>query len=175
VPLKTSKSDLKNMEFKKILIISGALAFFVIAGWTFLDKSEKAVFKPLRLFPRWVKYVGLIWVILSLILSIVFSIVLHNDFTFEGKNYIGVLSADFGLLLICFSRDKIEDEMTNMIRLKSFYRSVILGFTMIIFLDLLELFLGGKSVTESFSLIGIILFMYLFMFYQTKSKVRSAE
>ena len=161
------------MELKKVVIILGALGFFAIAIWIFHDKSEKAVFKSLRLFPRWVKYLGLTWTILSLILSVVFSLVLKDNFTFDDKNYIGILSADFGLLLICFSKDKIEDEMTNMIRLKSFYSSVILGFSVIIFFDILEIILGGTSLTESFSFISMILSLYLITFYTTKSKVRT--
>lgn len=156
------------MELKKVLIISSALAFFAIVVWIFYDKSEKAVFKPLRLLPRWVKYMGLTWAILSLILSIVFSFVLKDNFTFDGENYIGILSINFGLLLICFSKDKIEDEMTNMIRLKSFYRSVIIGFSVIVFFDIVEILLGGTSLTESFSFISMILFLYLILFYSTK-------
>ena len=163
------------MELKKVLIIAGALAFFAIAIWIFHDKSEKAVFKPLRLFPRWVKYLGLTWAILSLILSIVFSLKWEDNFTFDGENYIGILSTNFGLLLICFSKDKIEDEMTNMIRLKSFYRSVILGFSVIVFFDILEILLGGTSLTESFSSISMVLFLYLIIFYSTKSKVRTLK
>ncbi len=161
------------MELKKVLIIAGALTFFAITVWILHDKSEKAVFKPLRLFPRWVKYLGLIWTILSYTLSVVFFSVLKDEFMFEGKNYIGVLSGNIGLLLICLSKDKIEDEMTNMIRLKSFYRSVIIGFSAIVFFDILEILLGGTSLTDSFGFISMVLFLYLIMFYSTKSKVRN--
>lgn len=163
------------MELKTILIILVVILFVAISGWTFQDKSEKAVFKPLRLFPRWVKYLGLTWAILSLILSVMFILVFDFDILIDGKNLIGVLSANFGLLLICFSKDKIEDEMTNMIRLKSFYSTVFFGFSGILILDVLEILLGGSSLIPSFSMISLILSIYLVSFYITKSKLQSGK
>ncbi|WP_319511929.1 hypothetical protein [uncultured Draconibacterium sp.] len=157
------------METESILLGIAAALFILVAGWIFKDKSESYVFKTLNLLPRWMKYVGLIWVILSVILSIIF------DFMFDVNNILGIQSANIGLLVICFSKDRVEDEMTNNLRLKSFYKSAILGFAFMMIMDFVELLLGGESFMSSYVLVAIILSMYLFTFYAIKSKIRSAE
>ena len=157
------------MEQKTILLGITAVLFILIAAWIFKDKSESYVFKSLNLLPHWMKYVGLIWAILSVILPIIF------DFMFEGKNILGIQSANIGLLIICFSKDRVEDEMTNNLRLKSFYKSAILGFAFIMIMDFVELMLGGESFISSYGLVAFILSTYLFTFYAIKSKIRRAE
>ena len=157
------------MEQKTILLGITAVSFFLITSWVFNDKSESFVFKSLKLLPHWMKYIGLMWAILSVILPIIF------DFMFDGKNSLGIQSANIGLLIICFSKDRDEDEMTNNLRLKSFYKSSILGFAFIMIMDFVELSLGGKSFTSSYGLVAIVLSAYLFNFYAIKSKIRSAE
>lgn len=139
------------MELKLIIVAVLALSFFLLVNWAFKERSEKSTFKSLKLFPRWMKFVGLAWFILSLILPIIFG------FYVDGKNFIGVQSANLGLLLICLSRDKHEDEMTDLIRLKSFYRTTIVGFSVIMMIDVLEIILGGESFMPSFALVGLIL------------------
>ncbi len=158
------------MELKTILIIAVALIFFGLMIWMFQGKSEKEVFKKLRLFPRWFKYLGLVIFIISAILPFKY------DLLYEGKNYIGVNSASLGLFLICFARDKIEDEMTNLIRLKSFYSSVVLGFVYVTVTYMFNVI--GENEGDFISgiqLVFFILVIYLVSYYITKSKIRSEK
>lgn len=157
------------MELKLVLVVAIVLSFILLSGWAFKEKSEKGVFTPLRLLPNWMKYVGLAWITLSIILPYIF------DLLFDGKNYLGIQSVNLGLLVICLSKDKFEDEMTNMVRLKSFYGSIIMGFGAIMVLDVLEVIIGGDSFTPSFGLVAIVLSTYLISFNITKSKIRKGK
>ncbi|WP_347838288.1 hypothetical protein [uncultured Draconibacterium sp.] len=142
-----------------------------LVSWLFKEKNDEAVFKKLKLFPRWFKLVGIVVVICAITLPWIFKSLLV-----DGSNYIGVIYVNFGLFLICFSRDKVEDEMSNLIRLKSFYRSFGAGFVGFFFLTYIE-----NSVSDDFSqlsadtLLAVILGFYLVSYYVTKSKIRSAE
>ena len=142
-----------------------------LVSWLFGDKNEDAVFKKLKLFPRWFKFLGLVIILCSVSLPWIFKSLLV-----EGSNYLGMIYINFGLFLICFSRDKIEDEMSNIVRLKSFYRSFGAGVVGFFFLTYIE-----NSVSDDFSqlpadtLLATILGIYLVSYYITKSKIRSAE
>ena len=133
-----------------------------LVSWLFRDKNEEAVFKKLKLFPRWFKFVGLFIVICGVSVPWIF-----QGLLVDGGNHLGI---------ICYSRDKIEDEMSNIIRLKSFYRSFGAGVVGFFFLTYIE-----NSVSDNFSqlpadtLLAVILGFYLVNYYVTKSKIRSAE
>jgi hypothetical protein len=158
------------MELKETLFIIAAVLFAGIFLWAFREKKEVAVFNKLILFPRWFKYIGLVIFVLSAILP--FSM----DLLIDGKNYIGLNFANLGLFIICFSRDKIEDEMTNLVRLKSFYRSVVLGFVYVSVMSAIYI-LGERSIenTLAVQLVFVILFSYLNSYYITKWKIRRAK
>lgn len=161
------------MEAKLIQPLLLVLVFLSIGlvSWLFRDKNEDAVFKKLKLFPRWFKFLGLVIILCSVSLPWIFKSLLV-----EGSNCLGMIYINFGLFLICFSRDKIEDEMSNIIRLKSFYRSFGAGVVGFFFLTYIE-----NSVSDDFSqlsadtLLATILGIYLLSYYVTKSKIRSAE
>lgn len=158
------------MEIKSVLLIVAALVFFGLFAWIGGEKKEIAVFKKLRLLPRWVKLIGLIVFVSSLIVPFKF------DMLIGGKNYIGVNFANIGLFLICFSKDKLEDEMTNMIRLKSLYRSVILGFVYAtVFYAIDFVYENEVKGTTAIQLVFVILLFYLINYNVTKSKIRSAK
>ena len=95
---------------------------------------------------------------------------------FEGKNYIGIHYAILGLFLISFSRDKIEDEMTSMIRLKSLYRSTIMTFvaTMMFYSINSIWFTEGELIT-GIDIMGYILMFYLTNFYITKFRIKREQ
>jgi len=158
------------MELKKILVIVLVVVFFALMMWLMGTKPEKEVFKKLRLFPYWFKFLGVFIIVPAMILPFVF------DFLYNGKNYFGINTANLGLFFICFSRDKIEDEMTNLIRLKSFYRSVLVGFFYVFVMYLFDVLGGdeGNHVIGS-QVVFMILFIYLMNYYTTKSKIRSEK
>ncbi|WP_321346456.1 hypothetical protein [uncultured Draconibacterium sp.] len=161
------------MEIKLVqsLLLVLVVLSIGLVSWIFKDKNEVAVFKKLKLFPRWFKFLGLVIVICGVSLPWIFQSLLV-----DGSNHLGIIYIIFGLFLICFSRDKIEDEMSNTIRLKSFYRSFGAGVVGFFFLTWME-----NSVSENFSqlpadtLLAVILGFYLVSYYVTKSKIRSAE
>lgn len=158
------------MEIKSILVIVAALVFFGLFIWISSEKKEVAVFKKLRLLPRWVKVLGLVVFVSSAILPFEF------DTLIDGSNYIGLNFANIGLFLICFSKDKLEDEMTNMIRLKSLYRSVILGFVYAtVFYAIDFIYENEVKGTSAIQLVFIILFFYLINYNVTKLKIRRGK
>lgn len=158
------------MEIKSILLIVAALVFLGLSVWTGGEKKEVAVFKKLCLFPRWVKIIGLVVFASSLILPFKF------DMLMGGKNYIGANFANIGLFLICFSKDKLEDEMTNMIRLKSLYRSVIISFVYATaFFAIYVVNDKQAEHTPAIGLVFIILFFYFINYNVTKFKIKRAK
>lgn len=160
------------MEVKSILILIAAILFVGLFFWLFKEKKEEAVFKKLVLFPRWFKFLGLFIFVVSAIVPFYSSI----DLLVDGKNYIGLNFANLGLFLLCFSKDKQEDEMSNLIRLKSFYRSVVLGFAYIFVMTAIEFIHGERFESiPAIQLITFVLLIYLGSYYITKSKIRSAE
>ncbi len=137
-----------------------------LVSWLFKEKNEKAVFKKLKLFPRWFKFIGLVIIFCSVSLPWIFQRLLIDE-----SNYLGGI---YKFWIV--SRDKIEDEMSNLVRLKSFYRSFgagIVGFFLITYIN--------NSVSDDFfrlpadTLLATILGVYLVSYYVTKSKIRSAE
>lgn len=160
------------MEIISILIIIAAILFVALFSWLFKEKKEKAVFKKLVLFPRWFKFLGLSIFVVSVIVPFHSSI----DLLIDGKNYIGLNFANLGLFLLCFSKDKQEDEMSNLIRLKSFYRSVVIGFAYVFVITAVEFIQGERfDSIPAIQLVTFILLVYLVSYYITKSKIRSAE
>lgn len=158
------------MELKSILFALAAILAFGLFVWLFKEKKEDAVFKKIKLFPRWIKYIGLVIFFVSVIVPF------HTGLLIEGKNYLGLTFANLGLFLICFSRDKLEDEMSNLIRLKSFYRSVVFGFVYTFMFTAIEFIHGNKfELIPAIQLVTFILLVYLANYYITKSKIRSAE
>jgi len=160
------------MELKSTMFVISALLFISLFFWLFREKKEEAVFKKLILFPRWIKYVGLVVFVGSVILPFHTDI----DLLIDGKNYIGINFANLGLFLTCFSKDRLEDEMSNLIRLKSFYRSAVIGFASVFVFTAIEFIHGERfDLMPAVELITFILLFYLASYYFTKSKIRSAE
>jgi len=158
------------MEKLDIITIILTALFLGLGSFIFRGKPEEDVFKSLKLFPNWMKLLGFIIVLLSFVLPWTLGL-LH-----DGKNLIGIQAGNIGLFVICFSRDKQEDEMTNQIRLKSFYRSVMGGFLYLFLMNAIEVIWGASFYDPgAWGIMFIILFFYLIHFSVTKSKIRSAE
>lgn len=158
------------MDLRSILFALAAVVFFSIFVWLFKEKKEDAVFKKIKLFPRWIKYVGMIIFFVSAIVPF------YTELLIEGENYLGLTFANLGLFIICFSRDKLEDEMSNLIRLKSFYRSVVLGFVYVFVFTAIEFIYEDEfDFIPAVQLVTFILLVYLANYYITKSKIRSAK
>lgn len=160
--------DTKLLQTLLFVVFILSLGLFSLL---FKEKNEEAVFKKLKLLPRWFKFIGLVIILCSVSLPWIFQRLLV-----DGTNHLGMIYVNFGLSVICFSRDKVEDEMSNLIRLKSFYRSFVAGIVGFFFLTWMENSVSdGFSQLSADSLLGTILGIYLVSYYVTKSKIRSAE
>jgi predicted membrane channel-forming protein YqfA (hemolysin III family) len=152
---------------KTIIVICVVLLFIALGIWILKDNPEKAVFKKLILFPQWFKYLGIVIFLVGAILPFELGLL------YEGQNFLGLQIANMGLFLICFSKDKNEDEMINLIRLKSLYRSVIMGFLYSAIVFAIRVFSNNEGEhTPATQLVMFILLVYLFNFYITKSRIR---
>lgn len=155
---------------KAPIVIVVVLLFIGLGMWITKDKPEKALYKKLVLFPLWFKYLGLAIFLGGAILPF------ELDLLYEGKNILGLQIANLGLFLTCFSKDKNEDEMINLIRLKSFYRSVIMGFLYSAIIFAVNVFSDNDgNHTPATQLTMFILLVYLLNFYITKYKIRSEK
>lgn len=155
---------------KTPIVIIVVLLFIGLGLWITKDKPEKALYKKLVLFPRWFKYLGLAIFLGGAILPFELGLL------YEGQNFLGLQIANMGLFLTCFSKDKNEDEMINQIRLKSFYRSVILGFLYSTIFYAVNFFSDNEgNHTPATQLVMFILLAYLLNFYVTKYRIRSEK
>jgi hypothetical protein len=122
----------------------------------------------LNLFPYWVKFVSMIWIVLSLLIAIM----VHKSFG-EWKSVLFV-SLNLSLFLLVFSKEKHEDELSEQLRFKSF------TFSFITFLAFAGIY-GATSVGRIHSvyilnylfiqaMIGLSLMVSLTYFYYTKYK-----
>lgn len=122
-----------------------------------MNKSQN----DLRLLPAFFKKIGFTIFLLSVlwaVLSISKIIAIDKDFA-KTIFQTGVLTS---LLLLAFSRDKTEDELTLKIRLKALAASFIYGVGIVIFEPLINLLFGDSFVVH----IGVQqLFISMFLFY----------
>ena len=158
------------MEKTKIITIAiiFTISLIVILGSRSKSSKQYEVRKAIRLFPFWVKYLGIVISILS--------ILIHWSYM---SDELTVLSSfwDFGLviglIIISLSKERNEDEMTMSIRLNSVFISFFLGILFYILFQLLAR-LDGENVSSHNSLYvtTYILLSYVLIFHLTKKRMR---
>lgn len=148
--------------FAAFVIVFLGIGFFMIR-----KKSEKNISEGLLLFPHSFKPIGIVWALVSFVL------VAFLDFRDEPVwKAIASHSINLGLFLVCFSKDKLEDELTNSIRLHAFYTSVVAGFVVLILMHFLDFLLGNNGyVYPARQFVTIILAVYAFRYASIKRKV----
>lgn len=112
----------------------------------------------IKLLPNYFKKVGLSLIIITII-SIVITKVFHLDDLFN-KKILGTIFLDLLIFFCCmiiFSRDKIEDEMTILIRLKQFAGTFAGIVAMVIFRNIMDIATGENP--KNYSATELILFM----------------
>jgi hypothetical protein len=112
----------------------------------------------IKLLPNYFKKVGLSLIIITII-SIVITKVFHLDDMFN-KKILGTIFLDLLIIFCCliiFSRDKIEDEMTILIRLKHFAGTFAGMVTMVILRNIMDI--ATVENPKNYSATEIILFM----------------
>ncbi len=125
---------------------------------------------PIRLLPFYFKKIG--WYIIILTFVVPLGIKLsHSIILTSNKELFKIILQDFfitGLALIGFSRDKVEDEMSMLIRMKSIISSFVYGLVMTISNPLLSYSTNVSIHSEGFSLFTQMLIMYLFWYSALK-------
>lgn len=147
-----------------------ALVVVVFLGMGYFmnrKKSADNISNGLILFPHWFKSIGIFWALASFVLVFVFAS--REEQIWKA---ISTHSINIGLFLVCFSKDKLEDELTNSIRLRAFYTSVVTGFCVVVFSYFVENLTGNTEyIYPAEKLITIILFVYAFQYASIKRKV----
>jgi hypothetical protein len=127
--------------------------------------------KKYTLLPVYFKKIGIVVIVLSflpLIIVKAFDIELIKS----QKELFKTLTLNIlilGMVFIAWSRDKIEDEMTMSIRLSSMAWTFLWAVLLVVIKPLFDfLFYGTSSVFTAQPLVIMMLFYYLFVFYQKK-------
>jgi len=133
-------------------------------------ESKIRIKEPL-LLPVYFKIIGLVVMILAFVPAIIVKS-MNVELMQSQKELFRVLTLNafiLGLLFVAWSRDKVEDEMTGAIRLKSMFRAftwavlyvIIAPFIHLLFKDPIGELTGQKVVMS-------MLFFYLIMYYIPK-------
>lgn len=127
--------------------------------------------KKYTLLPVYFKKIGIIVILLSF-LPLIFVKTFDIELIHYQKELCKTLTLNIlilGLLFIAWSRDKIEDEMTMSIRLSSMAWTFLWAVLLVVIKPLFDfLFYGTSSVFTAQPLVIMMLFYYLFVYYQKK-------
>ena len=107
--------------------------------------------KPIKLLPQYFKKVGLGIIILCVLVPLAFKL-LHIQTAPAKKEMIKHLAKDIfmiGLMFIAFSRDKIEDELTMLLRMKALISGVMFTFIYIVVADVFNLFVSEPIIVDN--------------------------
>jgi uncharacterized membrane protein len=121
----------------------------------------------IKLLPNYFKKIGL-----SLIIITIISVVIIKVFHFDdsvNKKILGTIVIDLLTIFCCmiiFSRDKIEDEMTILIRLKEFAGTFIFSVSFFILMNIMAIFTDeNPKIFSAAQLILTMCFSHLFFHY----------
>lgn len=126
--------------------------------------------KSLLLLPRYFKKIAVVVIALSAIIIIING-VFRAGVTDAQKNLLSIFSYDFfitGLLLIAISKDKIEDELTMHLRLKSMAFCFILIVTSVIITPLIQIFFKERVNDSAREIAFQMLITHLLVYYLQK-------
>lgn len=126
--------------------------------------------RDLRLLPQAFKKFGFGVILLSLAIAIIFTKVLDiNSANMRPFIESAILA---GLLLIAFSKNAIEDELSFKIRLKGLSAAFIFGVCLVILNPFLGLLFDGDALSSKGSvemLISMFLFYFLMVFLMKRT------
>lgn len=126
--------------------------------------------QDLRLLPQAFKKIGFGLILLSLAMAIVFTKVLDiNSVNMRSFVESAILA---GWLLIAFSKNAIEDELSFKIRLKGLSAAFIFGVCLVILNPFLGMLFDGDAVSSKGSvelLISMFLFYFLMVFIMKRT------
>lgn len=123
------------------------------------------------LLPNFFKKIGIALMLLMIVFAITFKIIQPN-ISVEYKEYYKLFSGNLlllGFFFFAFSRDKIEDEMTLLIRLNSIAFAFAWIILLILFTPIFDLLFDGKIIgLTSRQIVLNMLVCYLGMYYFQK-------
>lgn len=128
-------------------------------------RKQYEINKVMRLFPHWAKYIGVVISLFSLTINWIYSkspTVISSFWEF---------GLTIGLLIICLSKEKVEDEMTMSIRLNSVFISFFGGIMAHIIFVLIERLYGNINPYNSLYVTNYILFLYIFYFHMKRKSI----
>lgn len=155
------------MEKTKIIALAILLVILVIATLTskFKTRKQYEINKVIRLLPHWARYIGLTITLFSLIINWIYS---KHPTAISSFWEFGLT---IGLLIICLSKEKIEDEMTMSLRLNSAFSAFIGGIFFHITIVLIEKLYGNENPYNSIYVTNSILFVYVFYFHVKRKSI----
>jgi len=117
----------------------------------------------LRLLPRRFEKVAF-----SLIaLTIFFVVLIFSEFVTVEKELAKTVTSSgilLSFLLLALTRDKVEDELTLIIRLKALAASFIYGVGYVVISPFVNLLFDGEFINDEMGTEGLLLTMFLFYF-----------
>jgi hypothetical protein len=126
-------------------------------------KNSNFYNSPIRLLPVYFKKIGLVLVLLTIAIPVAFKLS-SAEVLLSNKDLLKIITKSLfmiGLTIIGFSKDKIEDEMTMIIRMKAIIMSFIYGLVFAIISPLLAFFTDVSTYDEASTIFIQMLMMYL--------------
>jgi hypothetical protein len=124
------------------------------------------------LLPRAFKWVGISFLIFPTLLLLSSKWFTSVELIHNNLDVIKILILDFfilGLLIVAFSKDKVEDELTLIIRLKAIAFSFIVTIVCVVLQPVFDaLWRDPLSEPSGYKIIIGMLFLYLLSFYYYK-------
>lgn len=124
------------------------------------------------LLPRYCKKIGIALIVLAFV-PVIVSRIIGLEFMHAHKEIIKILLLDFlivGLALIAWSEDKVEDERTVTLRLKSIAQVFGLAVLYVLYDPIINFFKGHENYFVSGpELIILMLLVYLMTYYGQKN------
>lgn len=132
------------------------------------NENNKTDFNSMiRLLPFWLKLVGIVIIILALFIH-------WNDLS--EQTTLGALwqfILGLGLLFVCLTKEKKEDELVNQVRLNTFFIAFFLGIIIHISIMLVDKLINSDA--NEFNILystNYILIVYIFLFYGFKIRLQ---
>lgn len=130
--------------------------------------------RTLRLLPTSFKTVGMVVMVLA-IASLVLVKVMHVQIDSPAKELLRILTVDLflvGLLCIAFARDRMEDEMTTELRIRSMASAFLFAVIFVMVMPIISLVAGDPiEDMKGQQVIITMLIIYLLRFYTSKRRM----
>lgn len=125
-----------------------------------MEKNTETQKKELYLIPHYFRYVGLI-LFLAVIAAAVLLKMANQEWFDANKEILKITATNAAIIslwIIACSQDKIEDEMTLSLRLKSISMTFFIGIGMVVIMPFYNM-MNDKPYYDGFSVQNLIMYM----------------